>query len=651
MANSEIDSLSLDIRITGLNKEDVTNIDKLSRAVARLTKSLKEADFSKLSEIKVPKGIKGIQFINQTIKGAGVPSSSSSALTQLQTQVDEFSDTLTDNATDIEESSLIIQKAQAQMSKSSIAYVKEYKNATNSIKGKGKEQTELEKQIKRMQKILKRFKTIAFIKAIRAILNAIVKAVKTGVSNLALFDKSFNEIMSNMKTSVTNITNSLALILRPFIEILQPFIQSASQTIVQIANGVSRLQASIKGLSTYTKISAKYMDDFSKSSQKASLFTFDTFNTLDLQDSSGMFETANVEEQEESNDELQKSANFLKSIQKLLSNVLEAVKIIGREVLTLLEYLMPTITEIFNLINNILEPILPFVKNLLTALNPIVNVVLNGLLAPLLKILNTILQPIFDLIGALLPIVTEIVNIIVDVLSPILNTFEPILTAVNDVLSPIMNGVSFIFTTSGSMISAVMNFIKTGLEPVKVWLDVIFGVITDIFTIIQDIFNMDYDKIGKDFLNMGKRLGLGLLKLLASIVDSTVNMFVDAINLIFVPLNKLSEWFNWGWELGIPHLNLAGMVPSFANGGIVGELWQMNEYGNPEMLYNANNSGNTSVINQAQLSLAFEQAIYNTGLLDAIAKAGIIQLDGKAIAQSSTFKSELNRTNPSLNLR
>ena len=47
MANTEIDSLSLDIQIKGLKEKDVANLDKLSKAVARLTKSLKDADFSK----------------------------------------------------------------------------------------------------------------------------------------------------------------------------------------------------------------------------------------------------------------------------------------------------------------------------------------------------------------------------------------------------------------------------------------------------------------------------------------------------------------------------------------------------------------------------------------------------------------------------
>ena len=77
----------------------------------------------------------------------------------------------------------------------------------------------------------------------------------------------------------------------------------------------------------------------------------------------------------------------------------------------------------------------------------------------------------------------------------------------------------------------------------------------------------------------------------------------------------------------------------------------MNENNNPEMLFNANGNANTSVINIVQLSRAFEQAIYNTGLLNAIEQGNQVYIDGKYIAQSKNFKNEINRTNPKLAIR
>ena len=649
MANTEIDSLSLDIKITGLRKEDVANIDKLSRAIKRLSDSLATADFSKLRDIKVPKGIKSIQLITQNFNEKTKELANSVTGSITQQEMEQTGKSAKEVAKDVEDSSLKVQNASSKYKigfSTIINWLRNFRKERNKEKGKDKTIGILE----RFRNIFKRIKTITFIKAIRGLLNAIVKAVKTGVQNLALFDKSFNETISRIKSNLTQASSGFALIVRPIIETLEPFIISASQTLATIGNEISRIQASIKGMTTYTKVNAKYMEDYARSVQKASLFSFDTFETLDIQDNS-KFETASVDEQEESNEQIKAQASLLKNVQKLLSNILDIFKTISGEALALFEYISPALNEVLTLVNNILDPILPFVKNLLTSLNPLVQLILSGILAPLLKILNVILTPILEVIRVILPIVNDIVSMVVDILSPILETFEPLLTTVKDELEPIANIITFMVDIIGGLIDTLKNILGNVLSMIKNDLGLIFGLLSDSFAIVSDLFNWDFEKFRQDFIKFFKDLARGLLMLLASIVDGVVNSIIDAINVIFIPLNKLSEWFSWGWELGIPHINLASLVPEFANGGIVGELWQMNEYGNPEMLYSANNSGNTSVINQAQLSLAFEQAIYNTGLLDAIAKAGIINIDGKAVAQSSTFKSELNRTNPSLNLR
>ena len=104
MANSEIDSLSLDISITGLDDEKIKQLDKLSKAVARLTKSLKDADFSKLKEIKLPKGVSNLQIINQNFKEAS--ESVSNAISNIPTGNDTLGQRLEEEAKDIDDASL-----------------------------------------------------------------------------------------------------------------------------------------------------------------------------------------------------------------------------------------------------------------------------------------------------------------------------------------------------------------------------------------------------------------------------------------------------------------------------------------------------------------------------------------------------------------
>ena len=56
--------------------------------MARLSKSLKEADFSKLSEIKVPKGIKNIQIITQNFRDA-MGGTSTNATSNIKQEAEE----------------------------------------------------------------------------------------------------------------------------------------------------------------------------------------------------------------------------------------------------------------------------------------------------------------------------------------------------------------------------------------------------------------------------------------------------------------------------------------------------------------------------------------------------------------------------------
>ena len=100
MANTEIDSLSLEIKVNGLNNDDIKNLDKLSKAVSRLTKSLKEADFSKLKDIQVPKGLKNIQIITQNFKEMS-SSPVSSAVSDIKTSVEDLGGAVSETTTEV----------------------------------------------------------------------------------------------------------------------------------------------------------------------------------------------------------------------------------------------------------------------------------------------------------------------------------------------------------------------------------------------------------------------------------------------------------------------------------------------------------------------------------------------------------------------
>ena len=631
MANTEIDSLSLDIKITGLNTDDLKNLDKLSRAVARLSNALKEADFSKLKEIQVPKGLKNVPIVFQNFRPGSVVNGENTEETRQELEkLENVLNNIVESTDEEDESLLEIQQRVEAVRTSFLGAGKAGKEALKKVNEEADKQ---KKKLSSLQKLIKRFKTILFIKAIRELINAIVQAVKQGIQNLAMFDSAFNETISKITTASTNIKNSLALMFRPIIETIQPVIENISKVFIELGNAISKAQASMKGLSEYTKISAKYMEDYAKSQQKTSLFKFDTFNTLDTQQD--MYETEALDEDDKEN--TSEIAEFVAQIQDFLSNVLKLVGKIFSFVTKIIKFLTPALTEIFGFINDIFDVLNPLIEGVLDSLSPLFEAILHDILPALLGIVRNVLQPVFNIIKELTPFVSKIADLIVKIATPVIDLTKTVL----DILSP---AIEFI-------VSCVENLFDL-LDPFIEALDTVLDMLGEITSAFQNLFSGNFDEFYENMKTFFKKLWYGLLKFLASMVDSTIGMLIDSINVIFVPLNKLSEWFDWGWEIGIPKPpKLADLVPSYANGGIVGELWQMNEYGNPEMLYNANNNGNTAVITQQQLSMAFEEAIYNTGLLEAIAKAGIIQLDGRAIAQSTTFKNEINRTNPGLNIR
>ena len=232
-----------------------------------------------------------------------------------------------------------------------------------------------------------------------------------------------------------------------------------------------------------------------------------------------------------------------------------------------------------------------------------------------------------------------------------------ILEGISNILRPIFKEwLPYLFKYIGSLLTSAIKTFSTLLAPFIDKLKNIEGVFNSIKEIVTDIVDgitsLDFDKIASGI----QKAFFRVLKFLASWVDAILNFFVEGINAIIAndavkEIVKMVSGGNITWNGITWRSTFANNVPTYANGGIVGELWQMNEYGNPEMLFNANNSGNTSVINVEQLSEAFERAIYNSGIITSLEEGKYIYIDGKYVAQSRNFKNELNRTNPNLNIK
>ena len=156
------------------------------------------------------------------------------------------------------------------------------------------------------------------------------------------------------------------------------------------------------------------------------------------------------------------------------------------------------------------------------------------------------------------------------------------------------------------------------------------------------------------------------------IVVSAVMMILGAVVAIYSAIQLVTHaWSGFGAiaiALSAGAVALAGLkgiidgASGYENGGIPdkSEFFYMNEHGVPEALINTGGT-QTNVINIDQLSEGMKrgavQAIYETGIIDAIRSGRISQLVvdkdvlGRTVAQSSGFRNEVNRRNTSLNLR
>lgn len=535
-------------------------------------------------------------------------------------------------------------------------------------------------------------KRIALYRSVRTIVSSITNAFSEGISNVASYDKELNKTLSNLTTAFTNVKNSLGLMVQPIIDVIAPTIQQVSNAFVEIGNAISKATAQMKGLSTYTKISADYMEKYNKSAS-SSRFSFDTFESLDSSDStSAMFETADIDNQ---NDGISTTLELVETIGEWIETIMEYVNLLGKAIKTIVEPLIPAVKTLFEILNQIFDFLMPVIDDIIESLSPVFDAV-GVLLNSLLEAVSSILEPIVAILNVVWAILEPIIEAVCDILAPIIEIIAMTIDTIMLFLQPILDEITFIseliepivsaimeLVVQGNALSIIFDYIKdvigvwqtffqsiiklfkgdfTGAVEdfketfVKVW-ETIKNVGVNVFEKIKDLwesFTNIFDKIkeaGKTMWDAIKSVGAGVAQGLVNGLLSGINYIIKAINKMTSALSSVWDWTGIPSIPDIPTISWKLDIDSFANGGVVGEIWQMNEFGNPEMLFNSRNSGNTSVINQAQLGEAFTQAIINSGLLDAVENSGSITLDGKDIAQSRRFKAEMNRTNPKLNLR
>lgn len=324
---------------------------------------------------------------------------------------------------------------------------------------------DLEKKTKKSQGVvshlLQNIKKIILYRLIRKAMADVAKALKEAVTNLALFDSTFNDTMSKIVTSSEKIKASIALLFQPIIDSVEPLITSLSGIFENFANSISKAYASSRGLTTYTKLNAKYTKDYADSLNEANkTLSFDKFESLKAAQDS-IYETASI------NDEVKESpvVEAITSLKPVIDNLINIV------------------TRIINTLGPILGAIINVATEVINSLMPIVEIVLDSILS-LLETIN------FDNIAKVLITLVDVVADILEILFDVLPLKEVLMT-IGDLLN-------FVFI----LLKPVLANLKMSVEMTKMMYNTIFKPIYDLFDKFYGLTHKFYELINKFFDNI-----------------------------------------------------------------------------------------------------------------------------------------------------
>ena len=134
--------------------------------------------------------------------------------------------------------------------------------------------------------------------------------MREGISNLAQVSDKLNDAISSLNNNLTQAGNSMASAFEPVIEAIIPLMNNLLTSVINTANGIAQITASLFGNATTFKKAKKSTDDYAKSltgaskSAKSVLASFDELNVLSSDQGGGagasigdMFEEVAIEQE------------------------------------------------------------------------------------------------------------------------------------------------------------------------------------------------------------------------------------------------------------------------------------------------------------------------------------------------------------------
>ena len=153
------------------------------------------------------------------------------------------------------------------------------------------------------------------LRGLYALFGKLRAAMTEGFKNLAQFSSGTNKILSNLKSSLTQLKNALATAFAPILQTIEPILTRFINMLSKAADYIARFTAALTGKSSYTR-ATKVQEDYAKSIEgtgaaaedaSKSMAKFDEINQITTKDTSSggggssetspadMFETVAIE--------------------------------------------------------------------------------------------------------------------------------------------------------------------------------------------------------------------------------------------------------------------------------------------------------------------------------------------------------------------
>lgn len=212
------------------------------------------------------------------------------------------------------------------------------------------------------QKFWNSFKRIGFYRLIRGFFASLKNTFVQGTQTLALFDKEANKSLSSIVTSVDKLKASVVVAFMPIVDMVAPIFEDIANTVVNVANEISKASSASKGLSEYTAVSDEYMKDYANTVNKV-LTSFDKFETVNGS-SSNPLTKKNMSEEEMAKAQASTANNVLNSIKGVASSVWDIIKTVAKVVGEVWKEIEPYIDDITLAIEKLVEVIGKIVSRL-----------------------------------------------------------------------------------------------------------------------------------------------------------------------------------------------------------------------------------------------------------------------------------------------